>query len=258
MKILLVADLHYALKQFDWLAATAPDFDLVVVAGDLLDISSAVDTAAQIVVVRTYLSDLARVSSRIVVCSGNHDLDIKGPHGERIADWLRNLPGGIVTDGDRALIDRTLVSVCPWWDGPETRSAVAEQLARDAAGRKGRWIWIYHAPPSDSPVSWGGKRHFGDTVLAEWIARYQPDMVLSGHVHQSPFVSGGSWADQIDGTWVFNVGKQPGPAPTHAIFDLDAWEAVYFSLEGAYRLDLSAPLTRPIADLTELPDWLRA
>ena len=33
MKFLLVSDLHYALKQYDWTAAAAPDFDVVVIAG---------------------------------------------------------------------------------------------------------------------------------------------------------------------------------------------------------------------------------
>src|SRR5262249_25737437 len=40
MRGLLVSDLHYALRQFDWVQAAARRFDLVVVAGDSLDISS--------------------------------------------------------------------------------------------------------------------------------------------------------------------------------------------------------------------------
>ena len=33
MKLLLVSDLHYALKQFDWTTSVAPDFDVVIIAG---------------------------------------------------------------------------------------------------------------------------------------------------------------------------------------------------------------------------------
>jgi Icc-related predicted phosphoesterase len=58
MKILVVADLHYALKQYDWLKSVAADFDVVVLAGDLLEISSSVERRAQIVVVRAYLEEL--------------------------------------------------------------------------------------------------------------------------------------------------------------------------------------------------------
>ena len=39
MKCLLVSDLHYSLKQFDWVTDVAPSFDVVVIAGDHLDIS---------------------------------------------------------------------------------------------------------------------------------------------------------------------------------------------------------------------------
>jgi len=48
VQILLVADLHYTLRQLDWVASVAGDYDLLVVAGDLLDIASAVDPDAQI------------------------------------------------------------------------------------------------------------------------------------------------------------------------------------------------------------------
>ena len=56
MRILLVSDLHYRLPQLDWLVRAAPAFDLVVLAGDHLDISSAVSLDAQSVVILQYLS----------------------------------------------------------------------------------------------------------------------------------------------------------------------------------------------------------
>ena len=47
MRLLAVADLHYSLPQFDWVLEVAPDFDVVVLAGDLLELSSIVDRRAQ-------------------------------------------------------------------------------------------------------------------------------------------------------------------------------------------------------------------
>jgi Icc-related predicted phosphoesterase len=258
MKCLLVADLHYALKQYDWLQKVAGDFDVVVLAGDLLEISSAVDRRTQIVVVRAYLEDLAQ-RTRLVVCSGNHDLDARNDQDELIARWMQDLGEiGVVADWGRVLIGDTLVTVSPWWDGPATRDAIGRQLADDAALEKRRWVWVYHAPPADSPVSWGGKRHFGDTDLAGWIAEYQPDLVLSGHVHQSPFVSGGSWADRIGRTWVFNAGQQIGETPAHVMLNLDTAEALWFSLAGAEIAALDRAPERPFPDLRAIPDWLKA
>ncbi len=51
MKCLLVSDLHYALKQYDWVTNASKDFDVVVIAGDHLDISSVVEPRAQIAVI---------------------------------------------------------------------------------------------------------------------------------------------------------------------------------------------------------------
>jgi predicted MPP superfamily phosphohydrolase len=87
MNILLVADLHYALKQFDWVLSVAADHDAVVIAGDLLETASVVPLDAQVVVVSEYLRRLAGIT-RVFVCSGNHDLDAEGPGGERVAGWL--------------------------------------------------------------------------------------------------------------------------------------------------------------------------
>ena len=85
--MLLVSDLHYTLKQFDWLVGVAADYDLVVVAGDLLDIRSRVEPDAQIVVVLEYLARVA-AKTTVVVCSGNHDLNDRNELGERAAVWL--------------------------------------------------------------------------------------------------------------------------------------------------------------------------
>ena len=87
MRCLVVADLHYSLPQFDWLVSAAPQFDLVIFAGDALDITSTVDYRAQIVVVKRYLARLAGLT-RIVLCSGNHDLDERNAEGEKISRWI--------------------------------------------------------------------------------------------------------------------------------------------------------------------------
>src|SRR5262245_49266908 len=188
MNLLVVGDLHYALRQFDWVVSVAADHDAVVIVGDLLDSSSLVPQDAQIVVVTQYLRRLAEVTP-VLVCSGNHDLDAERPGGERIAGWLARLGiAGVVRDGQSAAIGGALLSCFPWWDCSETRDAIAAQMARDAQRRTGTWIWVHHAPPSGSPVSWGGRRSYGDEELARWIAEFSPTLVLSGHVHQAPFV----------------------------------------------------------------------
>jgi Icc-related predicted phosphoesterase len=246
MKCLLVSDLHYTLKQLDWVYGIADQFDLVVIAGDHLDISSPVAVNAQIVVIGKYFARL-KAKTRVVVCSGNHDLSGRNPAGERAALWLQEprLPG-IFTDGGFLEIEDVAITVCPWWDGPAGCEVVGRQLERDAVRRGARWIWVYHAPPDESPVSWAGQKHFGDSELRRWIAEYQPAVVLTGHIHQSPFRQGGSWVDRIGDTWVFNAGRQIGPVPAHVILDMEARHATWFSLAGTDVVHLDGAATRPV------------
>jgi 3',5'-cyclic AMP phosphodiesterase CpdA len=89
MQILVVSDLHYALPQLDWVATVAADYDVVVIAGDLLDISSIVEPDAQIAVVLEYLARIASKTT-VIVCSGNHDLNAVNEPDSR--SWIRLAP----------------------------------------------------------------------------------------------------------------------------------------------------------------------
>jgi Icc-related predicted phosphoesterase len=256
MRCLVVADLHYSLPQFDWLLAAAPEFDLVVFAGDALDVGSFVDFRAQIVVVKKYLALLSGIT-KVILCSGNHDLDERSAEGEKVARWIGEMRElGIACDGDSLAIGDTFFTVCPWWDGPTVKQRLEEQLREDSTKRARRWIWVHHAPPANSPTSWGGKRFFGDVDLVQWIARYQPSMVISGHVHQSPFITDGSWYDRLGDTWVFNTGLQPGRPPVYIVLDIDEEKAFWLPAGDARYIDLKAQLTRPALPITQPPAWL--
>ena len=256
MRCLFVADLHYALPQFDWLLQAGPGYDLVVLAGDCLDVGSIVDFSAQTLVVRKYLQRLA-ASTRLIVCSGNHDLDSRGENGEKVPRWIQDIRAlGIKADGDSLVVGDTLFTVCAWWDGPIVREQLVRQLEADALRRDGlRWVWIHHAPPRNSPTSWSGSKTLGDADVETWIARFAPDIVVSGHIHQSPFVREGSWADRLGDTWVFNAGHQFGAPPAHIVLDTDACEAVWVSAMGIQAVALDRPLVRPIPALASVPDW---
>lgn len=240
MSVLFVADLHYALKQFDWLVAQAASYEAVIIGGDLLDLGSGLEPEVQIVVLEKYLHRLRQVT-KLIVSSGNHDGDSRNAADESMARWIlaAKTPRTFV-DGDCLELAGSLITVCPWWDGPASRAELEALLERDAAKPKSNWVWIHHAPPQDSPVSWTGKRFAGDEFLAKWIRHFQPNLVLSGHIHNAPFYPGGSWIDRIGKTWVFNPGKQPGARPTSLAFDLDKMTVEWISVEGAQVRELAA------------------
>jgi len=232
VNILLVSDLHYSLRHLDWVVEQAPDFDAVVLAGDHLDISSNVPLESQIVVIQTYVKAIASVTTA-VVCSGNHDLTARNEHSEKSAPWLQQAePTGAIVDWETLDLDDVRITVCPWWDGPETRADVAEQLRRDAETRPRVWIWVYHYPPDDTAVSWTGRNYIGDPDLNRWIEQHKPDLVLTGHIHDSPFREGGSWLARLGDTCVINAGRMPGPMPAHAIIDSASGTAEWWSPYG--------------------------
>ena len=237
MRILLVSDLHYSLPQFDWVVAAGASFDVVVVAGDSLNINSTVPLDAQSVVVHRYL-DLIASETQLVVSSGNHDLTGPDTAGEQSALWLHELHGELRTDGESLSLDDTLITICPWWDGPLGRADVVAQLTADAARRPANWVWVYHWPPLGSPTCWTGRRDYGDADLREWIEQFQPEIVLAGHVHESPFKSDGSWNDRIGNTWVFNAGHQIGTVPAFMELDLPLQQAKWDSIMGTESVDL--------------------
>lgn len=240
MKLLSVADLHYTLKQWDWLLSVAARFDLLLLPGDLLDIVSPVALDVQILVVKKYLRRLPQ-ELPVLICSGNHDGDHRNSAGESVAGWLRErLEPHILVDGDSFLQDGVLFTLCPWWDGERSKSEVAQILERDAGKDRRKWIWLYHAPPAGSRLAWDGKREHGDAAVAEWIWRYQPDLVMGGHIHQAPFVKDGIWMDRMGRTVLFNAGKQIGPVPAHVELDLEAGMATWRSLAGVETAGLAA------------------
>jgi len=243
MRLLLVSDLHYGLRQYDWVAEAAPDFDVVVIAGDMLDLRSVVPIPAQTTAIA---AQLARIGARgtLAAASGNHDLDDRDEAGEKAAVWLQGSRSTQVhVDGDSLVVGSTLLTICPWWDGPTGRQELEDRLVTESALDKETWAWVYHAPPAGSRLSWDGRREYGDDVLSGWIERFQPDFVFAGHIHQSPFMPDGGWAERVGSTWVFNPGRQPGPVPAHIVLDLEAGQATWSSIEGRETIDLAEDTT---------------
>lgn len=232
MRLLFIADLHYTLKQYDWLLAQAEKYDVMIIGGDLLDMGSALDADVQIAIVEKYLG-LLQQKALLVVSSGNHDGDSRNAADEPVAGWLQDLRSeGLHVDGDGLdLGGETRITVCPWWNGEVSRGEVESLLEREAPHRKRCWVWVYHAPPEGARTSWSGQKFIGDECLRQWIDRFQPEIVLSGHIHNSPFYDQGSWIDRIGKTWVFNPGRQPGPLPTTITLDFRTRTAEWNSAE---------------------------
>src|SRR4051812_37129117 len=164
VRVLLVSDLHYDLRKLDWLVTQAPSYDLLAIAGDLLNIASRVPLDVQIAVV---LEALARLRERtaVAVCSGNHDLDSVTAEGEKQCSWiLEARESGVIVDGDTAEVAGWQVTSCAWWEGPATLAT----LKRSLPDQDVKSVWLWHGPPA-GPLAFDGRRQHDDPELPALI-----------------------------------------------------------------------------------------
>lgn len=198
MTILHVTDFHFNKRWFDWLLHRAPDHDLVVMSGDMLDLGTATPQRRQIDWVSNWLNDFPRPIS---VCSGNHDLEWDSEIERWMpAYWLRDIVNPHVwVDGQRVEMNGTSVLNI----GCATRPKGGEAD-----------IWVVHAGPTKTLVtarSAGGDG--GDPDLNGSVARYAPQLVLSGHVHDPVH-----WRQHDEATLFLNPGYAAGAEiPNHIL-----------------------------------------
>ncbi len=74
-----------------------------------------------------------------------------------------------------------------------------------------------------------------------WIDRYQPELVLCGHVHESPWANGGGWCDQVGTTWIVNAGRERGAIPPHVVIDTETRQLRWVSSDGGDEMSFAAP-----------------
>jgi hypothetical protein len=56
--------------------------------------------------------------------------------------------------------------------------------------------------------------------MSSWSGGFKYVNSCSPAIHNAPFSAKGSWNDRMGRTWVFNPGRQIGPAPAYLILDV--------------------------------------
>jgi len=189
MRILHLSDLHYNLHWFDWIKTQPENYDVLVIAGDLLDMFARVPLPQQAREVRRRLKGLPKTT---VVCTGNHDVWPSHPLAptDVMADgnWLQLCKReGLVVDGQSLDFGGERIEAVKWpiadWS-PDTT------------------VLVLHCPPADSPVGVPAqKADRASIMLTERLATHAPKLVLGGHIHQAD-----SWICNVHGALCFNPG----------------------------------------------------
>ena len=237
MRILLTADLHRDKTKLRWVLEDAPAHDVLLVAGDFLDIFSTTGfTEQKSEIIRWKSSVLAR-GRGLAWCSGNHDFFQRERSPISVASplWMREASSthNFVADGESRILEtsggRIAVTTLPWpVNGDDivvngyrtTYVDFAQALLR--TGKKLQteegipWIVLCHEPPGNTPLAAGYMEHEADVALT-LIEAAEPDFSLHGHVHEAPTSPGGLWIWQVGKTVSFNAGQSPAGEPPHFI-----------------------------------------
>lgn len=216
MRILHVADLHARWRWYDWLKLQAGRFDLVVVAGDLVDMLDDRTLGAQM---REVSERIASFPGRVAICSGNHDafLEQSADPNLKQPEWIQHLRSyHVIVDGDSVEVDGIRIEIAGWNCTP----LLIEPTA----------IVVAHNPPAGVATATTGyePEDLGDPTLREKLLTSQnaPWLVLSGHNHYPRRWYASLPRSGTDKIWSVVTGCQFGfECPAHLIIDTETRRA---------------------------------
>lgn len=195
MKIIAMGDIHERVKAFELLEDEISSADLVVITGDLTQFGDEEKAEKVLKVIR-------RINQNILAQVGN--LDSKGIDALLTMEGV-NLHGrGMVREGVGIFgcggSGPTPFHTPVEFSEDELKGFLEKGYAevKDAPVR----IMICHSPPANTAVDVvGSGAHVGSKAVRAFIEKYQPDLCITGHIHEA------TGEDTIGKTKIIN----PGP-----------------------------------------------
>lgn len=199
MKVLIISDGHGAVEQLDRLESIARESDMILFGGDFaLDGDPSTG--------KPFMERLAALHDNVFSVCGNcdepvfrDDLEEMDISVEASISYFNGLM--LSGSGGGSIFTRTTVN-----ERTDEELVSDLHLIRDSAGDDfaGSWdnlVLIVHNPPADTAcdrITSGA--HVGSPSIRAFIERYQPLLVVCGHIHESAAV------DRIGKTVVVNPG----------------------------------------------------
>jgi hypothetical protein len=223
MKLLITADLHYRLHLFRWLIDQARDFDLICIAGDLLDMFASETRQEQAREITRLVRELADFVP-VAVCSGNHDNGGRLVSHDRAAvyGWLIELGThrNIITDGSTRKLENLIVTTVPYHCSRQEKSIWLDRGSTIRRQTGMPWIVLHHVPAKTGSGISGE-----ESEAEELLAIYQPDYFVSGNDHAFPYTTGQSWKQKLGKVTLLVPGQLlSAPLPNHIKLDTESRE----------------------------------
>ena len=198
MKIVSISDVHMATRNLARMAEVWRDTDLAIIAGDLTNFGG-IDDA------RKVLDDVRACCKNVLAVPGNLDKPETFSYFER---------EGIALHGQGMVIDGVGFFGCggsnltPFKTPSEfTEDEIYAALAQgyEAVREVRPLVMVCHTPPLETKCDRivNGKA-VGSPAARRFIEEYQPEVCISGHIHESAGV------DAIGPTQIFNAGPFKG------------------------------------------------
>ncbi len=198
MKIVSFGDVHMATRNLGLMGEVMRDTDLVIISGDLTNFGGEADA-------RKVLDDVRRACPRVLALPGNLD------RREVIGLLERE---GVALHGRGMMLGEVAIFGCggsnltPFHTPTElSEDEIYATLMAGYEQVRGRrpLLMVCHTPPFDTRCDRiVGGRSVGSTAARRFIEEVQPDVCISGHIHES------AGADAIGPTRVFNAGPFKG------------------------------------------------
>jgi Icc-related predicted phosphoesterase len=188
MKLLCISDLHGSSKICDKI----DDVDAVVVTGDITHFEGRGRAISVL--------DGLKCTKKMLAVQGNCD-------NYDVNDALVELGCGLHSRGEiidgigffgLGGSDPTPFNTPQEYEEDELWDFLIEgyEQVKDAAVK----VLVSHTPPKDTRVDLAGRGHVGSVKVREFVEKYQPDLVLCGHIHEA------KGQDKIGKTVIVNPG----------------------------------------------------
>lgn len=198
MKLISFGDIHMATRNLERMGEVMRDCDLVILSGDLTNFGGIDDT-------QKVLSDVRRSCANVLALTGNLDrrevmpfLDAEGIalHGKgRVVDGI----GFFGCGGSNITPFNTPTEFS------EDEIYAALRAGYEQVREVRPLVMVCHTPPFETKCDriMSGKP-VGSTAARKFIEETQPDICISGHIHES------AAEDTIGKTKIFNAGPFKG------------------------------------------------